>query len=187
MKPTDAARDSFQARAATWREDFDRAFAAAPVDDKVVLQDFLALRIGEGGLYALRLGEVAGLQPLKALTPFPSERRELLGLGSHRGEVLPIFDLRALLGHDSREPGQLPGWWVVVQGAPLGLAFDVFERHLRLPPEALAAASAEDAHLYSGETLRSDGQLRAIVSIGAILDDIRRQAGSQQKPSKEDA
>lgn len=184
----DTEQESFQARAAHWREAFDQSFAAAPSDEVAVLEDFLALRIGETGLYALRLDEVAGLQTLKALTPFPSERRELLGLGTYRGEVLPIFDLRVMLGHEVS--GKAPGWWVVVQGASVGLAFDAFERHLRLPPDALARASTEDARLYSAETLRSDGQLRPIVSIAAILKDIRRQVGQsqqQQQPSQEDS
>jgi chemotaxis signal transduction protein len=159
-------------QALQWRTAFDQSFAQAPCDATVDLHDYLAIRAGEGS-YALRLGEVAGLQMLNSLTPCPSRRTELLGLSTFRGNVLPVYDLRVLLGAASSAAQQAPAWWIAVKDEPLGLAFDVFERHLRLPGEAVARASTADARLYTGQTLRSDGQLRPIVSIDSILLSIK--------------
>lgn len=181
--------ETSQSQAAQWRQAFDRSFAAAPRDVETVQQDFLAIRIAASD-YALRLEEVAGLQTLKALTPCPMRHRGLLGLVSFRGHVLPIYDLRALLGHSAAAgPARLPGWWVAVKGAPLGLAFDAFERFLRLPPEAVGQAAAADVRAHSAETLRCDEQLRPLVSIASVLRDIRAVVQAQQPPqlSKEDS
>ena len=163
--------DDMLARARQWREAFDQSFAAAPLEAEGASDDYLAISVGSMG-YALRLADVAGLQVLGSLTPCPSARRELLGLCSFRGSVLPVYDLRVLLGASA---GQQQGraWWVVAKDAPLGLAFDVFERHLRLPAGACSQASAGDTRQYAAETLRCDGQLRPVVSVAAILADIR--------------
>ncbi len=154
-------------RATRWREAFDQSFASTPQDAALELHDYLAIQAGQGR-YALRLTEVAGLQALSSLTPCPTRRAELMGLSIFRGNVLPVYDLRVLLGA-AGAGHEAPAWWVAVKDAHLGLAFDVFERHLRLPVEASSRASAADVRLYTSETLRSEGQLRPIVSIHAIL------------------
>ena len=165
-----------------WRQAFDLSFAAAPRDVVLVQHDFLAVRIGASD-YALRLDEVAGLQTLKALTPCPSRQRGLLGLVSFQGDVLPIYDLCALLGHaPAAGPARLPGWWIATKGAPLGLAFDTFERFLRLPPEAVGHAGDTDARAHCAETLRCDERLRPLISIASILRDIRATVQAQQPP-----
>ena len=159
-----------QARALAWRESFDQSFVRAPEDRTVELHDYLAIQAG-GGRYALRLTEVAGLQALDGLTPCPSRRAELLGLSSFRGKVLPVYDLSALLGTGAER--KRPAWWIAARDGPLGLAFDVFEHHLRLPGNAVARAGAADACLFTGETLHSEELVRPIVSIPSILQHIR--------------
>ncbi|WP_077037039.1 chemotaxis protein CheW [Pelomonas sp. KK5] len=170
MTRSDDGDTATLARAQQWREAFDEAFVRAPVEDSSDMHDYLAIRAGSGS-YALRLDEVGGLQTLGGLTPCPTRRAELLGLCSFRATVMPVYDLRVLLG--SGGGGEAPAWWVAVNGAPLGLAFDVFERHVRLPDSAIAKARGADARLYTGETLRCEGQLRPIVSIQSILLNIR--------------
>jgi len=179
---SDMDGDSARPRVQAWRDAFDQSFVRAPVDDAATLHDYLAIQAG-GGRYALRLGEVAGLQALRILTPCPSRHPELLGLSSFRGTVLPVYDLRVLLGAGGAR--QRPVWWIVAQGGPLGLAFDVFERHLRLSGEAIAHAGAADSRLFTGETLRTDEQLRPIVSIPAILEGVREIVQRQRAPDHE--
>ena len=162
--------DSARPRVQAWRDAFDQSFVRAPVDDAATLHDYLAIQAG-GGRYALRLGEVAGLQALRILTPCPSRHPELLGLSSFRGTVLPVYDLRVLLGTGT--PRQRPAWWIAARAGPLGLAFDVFERHLRLPADAIAQAGVADARLLAQEALRDGEQLRPVVSIPSILERIR--------------
>ncbi len=76
-------------------------------------------------------------------------------------------------------PGRAPrpGGWVAKEGA-LGLAFDVFERHVRLPSQACTQRHADDVTTYASEVLRSDGHLRPVVSIASILADIRASVGT---------
>ncbi len=156
-------------RAAQWREAFDQSFIRAPVDAATELHDYLAIRAGDTG-YALRLAEIGGLQLLTGLTPCPSRRAELLGLSTFRGNVLPVYDLRVLLGVGVGS-GDQQGAGLV--GGGEGRAAGPGLRRLPAPPapahEASTRASVADARLYTGETLRSEGQLRPIVSIEAIL------------------
>src|ERR1700743_1105470 len=118
MKRDDEPDDA-RTRALEWRESFARSCVRAPKDKAVELHDYLAIQAG-GGRYALRLGEVAGLQALKSLTPCPSRRAELLGLSSFRGTVLPVYDLRVLLGAGAGRTQ--PAWWIAARDGPLGLA-----------------------------------------------------------------
>ena len=173
-----------QAQTQAWREAFDQSFVHAPQGKAIELHDYLAIQAGSER-YALRLNEVAGLQALKRLTPCPSRRAELLGLSSFRGKVLPVYDLRVLLGVGVGMDGgarEQPAWWIAAKDGPLGLAFDVFERHLRLPDDAIARAGAADSRLFTGETLRSDDQLRPIVSIRSILQSIRDMVQQHRAP-----
>lgn len=175
--------DALLDRAAQWRAAFDHAFATAPAEQATVLHDFLAVRAGTSG-YALRLDEIAGLQPLRGLAPYPGAHRGLLGLATFRGDVLAVYDLGALLGHRAVTAGRAPAWWAVPRQAPVGLAFDAFERHLRLPPEALVQAGAAGAAEPGAQALRVDGLLRPIVSVQTIVQNIRALLAAPQ-PSRE--
>jgi chemotaxis signal transduction protein len=177
MTVPNPADDSLADRAAQWRLAFDQSFAQAARGHAAALEDFLAIGVG-GIACALKLAEVAALQPLRAVTPCPGSRQELLGLCSFRGAVLPVYDLRRLLGHQVETDGrqgaaEVPAWLVVAKAAPVALAFDRFEGHLRLPLEASTRpAVADGAQRHLGQVLRSGAQLRPIVSLASVVSDI---------------
>jgi purine-binding chemotaxis protein CheW len=79
---------------------------AAPLtwfDDELVEQeetphvDHVVVRLG-GGRYGLSAPDVAEVTPLLGLTRVPATAAWLCGVGNWRGHVLPVVDLRPLLG-----------------------------------------------------------------------------------------
>lgn len=125
--------------AAELRAEFDDAFAKNQLQSEETRVDVLAIRIAEQG-YALRLAEVLAVHEGRKLVPVPTPAPSLLGLVGLRGSVVPIYDLRILLGHAA---GPLPSWFALVRGtSPIGVAFDALEAHLRLPASSLVGANS---------------------------------------------
>lgn len=58
---------------------------------------FLLFRIG-GERYGLEAGEVAEVLPLRRLKPIPQTPPWVAGVFAHRGNLVPVLDLSALLG-----------------------------------------------------------------------------------------
>ncbi|TMH05963.1 MAG: chemotaxis protein CheW [Betaproteobacteria bacterium] len=140
----------------------------------------LAIRL-RGDPYALRLAGIAGLFADKPLTRLPGSAREFLGLAGFRGTVVPVYDLRALLGHGRTEA---PRWLVVAAGAIVALAFDGFDGYLKLPPERIAPSAAGDACFHVHELARpADGALRPLVNLGSVLMAIRQRVHQDPSPA----
>jgi purine-binding chemotaxis protein CheW len=76
--------------AATWFDDE----SAAPV---ATGEDHVLVRLG-GGRYAVRATDVAEVMPLPVLTRVPGTPRWVRGVANWRGHVLPVVDLRPVLG-----------------------------------------------------------------------------------------
>ena len=162
-------------RAETLRRDFDRSFAEPPAPEAVKPVALLTLHLA-GEPFALRLREVSGLFADKAVTPVPSELRELVGVAGFRGGVVPVYDLRALLGLSTAEK---PRWLVLAtteSGKPLALAFEQFDGHVRVDPGAIAAGEGD-----LREVVRTDGVTRPIIDIGSLLASIAKRARSSQR------
>lgn len=164
-------------KAAELRQAFDRSFAEAPAADAALFDDFLAIRLGADP-HLLPLAEVARLLPLRGLTrlpsPTPGAAPELLGIVGIAGAVVPVYDLRVLLGYPAGEP---PRWIVVCAGAPLALAFDAFDGQLRHPREAGPSTRAQ--------VLRTAGQARPVVAVASILANIKARTPAGAAQSKE--
>jgi chemotaxis signal transduction protein len=156
--------------AAQLRQDFDRSFAEPPRGEIEPQEDFLAIRLGADA-HAIRLADIGSLLPLTALTRLPSPVPELLGITGFRGAIIPVYELGALLGYAAQE---LPRWLVIAAAAPVGLAFDVFEGHLRLAREASASRhGTESLRRHVQEVLRTSDRTRPVVSIASILEAIK--------------
>lgn len=161
-------------RATQLRRDFDRSFAESPPPARAASVDLLAVRVGEHP-YALRLSAIAGLFADKKLTPLPGATPEFLGIAGFRGAVVPVYDLRVLLG----QPGRgAPRWLVVAAASPVGLAFDALEGTLRLPPEAITPQRpGESARPHLRDLVRTagpDAPLRPLVELDSVVASIRQ-------------
>jgi chemotaxis signal transduction protein len=168
-------------RAAALRRDFDLSFARASTCDATGRIDLIAIRLADDA-YAIRLADVVGLSADKRVTALPGPVRSLLGVAGFRGAVVPVHDLRALLGYADRA---LPRWMVLAAGgAPVGLAFDRFEGLLRVSPDAFAEQPGACAPhvrtiVQTGACARQVLDVRSIV---ASITETVRSAG----PRKDD-
>ena len=156
-------------RVAELRRAFDRAFADAPTSQVTELQDLLDIRLGTTP-YALRVAEISGIVADMKVTPVPTRVAELLGIAGFRGSLLPVYDLRALVGHRASTP---PRWVAIAAGNSLGVAFDRFEGHMRVAEDAMVPhVGHENAVRHVRDVVRIDGLVRPIISITSLLESV---------------
>jgi chemotaxis signal transduction protein len=161
-------------RAGELRQAFDKGFARPPGETDANTEALLAIAVASGA-YALRLREITGLHIHRKIIPLPGAPSDLLGLSSFRGALVPIYDLRQLLGHSA---ATVPRWQVLVAGqAPVGLAFDRFEAYLDVPIDALARDARPDAgRPYIVGAVQSSGTVRSLLSTVSIVEAISMRA-----------
>jgi chemotaxis signal transduction protein len=160
-------------RAAALRTDFDRSFAAPPRVDTATKLDLLAVRVG-GEPCAIRLSDIAGLFADRRVTRIPGSNAALLGIAGFRGAVLPVYTLHALLGH----PGtQTPRWLVIAAAAPVALAFDAFEGHLRTAADGLLPQQSK-MRGCTREFIRAADVIRSVLHLPSVIEAL----GAAQRP-----
>lgn len=153
-------------RSAELRNAFDRSFAAPLRATLVQTLDLLAIRV-EGEPYAVRLADVAGLFADRSVTTVPASNPALLGLAGFRGTVVPVYSLGRLLGH-SATVTQVPRWLIIAAAAPVALAFDAFDGHLRATAEALVAQQMK-THGRAPEFIRAAGIIRPVLHLPSVV------------------
>jgi purine-binding chemotaxis protein CheW len=166
--------DALFERARALRELFDRGFAEPASDRAGESTDFLAVRVN-GDPYALRLSELLGLVADKRIVKTPSRSDALLGLAGFRGAITPVFDLARLLGYP---PADTPRWLALTRdGALIGLAFELFEAHLRVTDEALVEGAADERPGLRGAVCERE-LTRPILHFPTLLTLIEHAPGS---------
>jgi chemotaxis signal transduction protein len=165
------------------RADFDGTFARAHVVASPPELDLLVIHVADHH-YAMLLHEVTALHADRKLTEAPSHQRELLGLVGLRGVVAPVYDLRILLGYPA---ASAPRWLAQVNvAAPCVLAFEHFERHLRVKAQDLAELRAETSatpNFVRGAVSTADGTL-SVLDLASIFESLtqdRRAHGSPER------
>ncbi len=153
------------------RATFDAAFAKAHAAEPPPELDLLEIRVAEHG-YALRLSQVLALHADRKLAPVPGPRPELLGLVGMRGVVAPVYDLRLLLGYPATTP---PRFVAQVRApAPFAVAFELFERHLRVAESdvTLAAANTDFGHEFAPGSVKRASGLLPLLDLLAIFREV---------------
>jgi chemotaxis signal transduction protein len=169
------------ARAAALARDFDRSFAEPAAARESGRIELLLISIG-GDRHAIHLSEIAGLHADRAITRVPGPLAELCGLVSLRGSLIPVYDLRLLLGYPAGPP---PRWLIVAAARPVGLGFDELVGHTVVPRAAIiaepgAAGRSAARRLVEGP----DGTRSALLDVPSITGDIAARAG-RVRPAKE--
>lgn len=170
-------------RAQQLRAEFDNAFAAAPQPDPGERVDLLAIRCAEHG-FALPLSGVLAVLTDRKLVPVPSPAPALLGLIGVRRLVAPVYDLRALLGYAA---GTAPRWVALLRTpAPMAVAFDQFEQHLRVPKSDVIAgpAGTAPAHALASGSVVTPAGPRPLIDLSALFSavaDGSRRAGARER------
>jgi chemotaxis signal transduction protein len=149
-------------RASTWFDD-----DVEDVDAVATLEHVL-VRLG-AGRYAIAAQHVVEVVPVPGLTRVPAASGWLLGVGNWRGHVLPVVDLRPLLGVDAT-PLASSARVVVIRSddVEVGVVADQVLGLLDVPADHEAAPltlAAEASDLVVG--LTDDGSVTGPV---AILD-----------------
>jgi len=135
MAERDPLEGALAGRLEALRVAFDEAFARPPAA-LPEHRELLVIGAGDEDL-AVPLDALAGVENASPITPLPSPQPALLGLANHRGAVVPVFSLAALLGR----AGQTPRWFALVALAPnnkVALAFERLVERVRVSRTELA-------------------------------------------------
>ena len=156
--PPDEVQRLLQDRAEALAQPLPKA--QMPVDQVSLLIFSLA-----GEQIAIEMDYVIEVIPLQGLTPVPGTPPLLLGVVNHRGRLLPVLDLRILIGLVGKE-GKGAGQVVAVLAG--GMTFGIFV-------EATRGARAVAAEDVLPPPLTASGDRRAFVrgvtrDLVAVLD-----------------
>jgi chemotaxis signal transduction protein len=136
--------------------------------------------------YALRLSELLAIHVDRQLVPAQSPLPELLGLSGLRGLVVPVYDLRRLLGYPA---GSAPRWLALVRApAAFAVAFDQLEAHLRVPERALRSGlGAEPApHSFARGSIETPEGPRSLIDLGALYEQVMKSLRRASAPEREE-
>jgi purine-binding chemotaxis protein CheW len=135
--------------------------------------ELLVFSLG-GERYAIEMAYVLEAIPLRGLTPVPCAPPFVLGVVNHRGQILPVLDLRRLLEPAGVEVAQ-EGLVVAVQAGRMmfGIFADAIGGTMRVPTLEMApppAAVTVDRQVFlRGVT----ADMVAVLDLGALVRDRR--------------
>lgn len=166
------------------RGEFDRSFAEPARSHDAEYAELLAVRAG-GRPYVLRLSQAAGLHSDRPVTPLPGPLPALLGLAGFGGQIVPVYDLAALLGHPIPER---PRWLVLAAGTPpLAIAFHELDGHVRVDSAEIVGAldGAQGGREVLHGMVSLAGGTRSIVDLPAARAVVHGLAGHNQTAHEE--
>jgi chemotaxis signal transduction protein len=127
----------------------------------------------DGAAYALDLGIVREVVLPQPLTPLPSARHEVAGVGEHRGAIVPVVDLRACLGRPEAAVRRGARWIVVrAVGRAVALAVDSVTGPIGLdePPSPPPRADAGGTRAVAGVASHGGRPLLLIDVLALVRD-----------------
>ena len=162
--------------AAGLRDAFDRCFAAAPSTEEEKSDNFLGIRIG-GDPHAVALADIAGLFADRKTVALPGRAAELLGIAGLRGEIVPVYSLRAFLGYP---PAEEPARWLLLASGvqAVSFAFDRFDGFARVPHSQLSSVPGTMSRGHVHATATIAGVRRSIISVHSIMTAITSRTGA---------
>lgn len=138
--------------------------------------DCLAFFLGEER-FALRLQEVEGIIRVPTITPIPGVHPAVLGAVARHGEVLPILDLRRMLGMQEAPPSPESRVVIARHGEiRAGLLVDRVEDIVTVPEPLLRSAPSPGGEAMASflQALARDGAaMLRILDLAALLETVR--------------
>lgn len=168
-------------RLAELKNAFDSSFTLPIAEREEQPRRALHIR-ARGRQLAVRVDELAGVEPCRRIVRTPSRPRGLLGLTGVRGQLVATYDLAALLGdpaHAQDAPEAPLRWMLLCLGNPeVSLAVEQIEGYVQFSDADLRREDSEKSGNHVREALMKDGILRGIVSVSALLATITQRARS---------
>lgn len=157
--------------AAALREDFDRAFARPPATELRATEAYLLVAVADTP-HAVPLADVGGLHVDRRVVRLPTRLPVLLGVAGFRGQVVPVYDLAALLGYAPQKAGR---WLLLARGAePVAFAFQRAEGYATPDPANVVAADGERHADPVRGALREGPFVRPIIRLPSLVEEVRR-------------
>jgi chemotaxis signal transduction protein len=146
--------------------------AEAPDDtrDALVGTDAIVVRLG-AGRFAVDMASVAEVGRAPAVTRVPGVPPWLAGVANWRGRILPVLDLRTLLGADGDDGHERRRLLVLASGSiVVGMLVDSVDGTTTLTEIAdfPTTSTVGSSTLVCGQVPREDGPI-AVLSIDGIL------------------
>lgn len=165
-------------RLAALRREFDESFARAAATTHGQSERLVAVRLG-GDRFALRVGEIASVHPITAITRLPGAPRGQLGIVNVRGQLAAVYDGATLLGYTSA--GEAHRWCALcADDRGLGLAIGAVEGYLRVDRASLRPITTEDG---SGKLLthafEREGHVYRVLDVPAFRAVVAELVGSR--------
>ncbi len=163
-------------RLAALKAAFDNSFALPPAEPQHGWAEFLLIAVA-GQAYAVRIRELSAVAVDRKIISVPVDAPGLLGLCAVGGQLVPVFDLAAILGaagHRERPPR----WMALYRDKDMiGLAFDEFQGSRRLAAQDVHTleAAAGRAHLRP-QAIKVDSRLVHVLDIASVALSIRQAA-----------
>ena len=160
-----SGRDLAQ-RAAELRAAFDQAFVEPLPGAPAATRELLRVRLA-GEPFALALVDIATIHVDVEVVAVPATAPELLGVIAVRAQIVPAYDLRAVLGLARELP---PRWLVVARDAPAAFAFDGFDGLVRTAEVPVASSAA-----FSRGAVALEHRMVSILDLAAVCAAVRKE------------
>ena len=143
-----------------------------------------------GGKFGFQLGDVGEIIRVPNLARMPLAPQSLIGLANLHGVVLPVVDLRRLLGLPGAPLDEAARVIVIARGAPVGYVVDRIDGLVALPAGRLekddAGAGSIDPELLDGVIKGAEGEstVKILNPIRILRDEFSRLGASGQRASR---
>jgi chemotaxis signal transduction protein len=148
-----------------------RLTAETPADTAVEAVEAIVVRLGLGR-FAADLASVAEVGRVPDITRIPGVPTWLAGVANWRGRILPILDLRRLLGAQPAQPSRSSRLLVLTErGIVVGMLVDEVEDTITLGADVApvpAGLPAEAIGLLRGQLVRDNGPV-AVLDVDAVM------------------
>lgn len=159
--------DAFKSNLLELRTSFDDAFTRRATPADAAHEDLLDLRAGDVD-YVISVKGLAGLRQATAPLRVPTQVPAFRGIVRERSQLLPVFDLAALLGGT---PADSARWLLLPRAAPIALAFDAFAGHRRIKTSAIVprTSGASATFEFAAGAVTVGGRSIPLLNLEAIL------------------
>ena len=125
-----------------------------------------------GELFAIDLRNVGEVFEVESITPVPGMPSAMTGVTNLRGVIVPMMDLRPMLGLGTEEPASQVAVVIRHQGQQIGILVDHIPEIRTVPMSEFQTSPAGGTRARSpfvSSILRVDNRISGVVEVPALL------------------